>query len=296
MTAHGNRQARSAASPDGVGRLLAGYTVEVLARDEDADQICRAHVAPGREVFIAFVPGDRPERLVETARRLARAGFRPLPHLVARGIESRAALDDLLGRLAGEAAVDRALVLGGDIDRPVGPFPSSLSLLQTGLFQRHGIGQLSLALYPEPHPKIRPEALDLALATKLERIQRDGLKPRLVSQFCFEAGPIIARIERLRAQGLGVPVRVGLAGPADRRTLWRYALHCGIGPSIRALGARTGVVARLLQHQSPDPVVTALAEAAARNPALGLEGIHLFTFGGVAEAAGWAEARREQGA
>ena len=80
------------------------------------------------------------------------------------------------------------------------------------------------------------------------------------------------------------------AGPADRRTLWKYALHCGIGNSIRALGRRTDAVANLVARRAPDDLVRALAAAQRRNPSLGIDGIHLFTFGGIASAATWADA------
>ena len=85
-------------------------------------------------------------------------------------------------------------------------------------------------------------------------------------------------------------MRVGLAGPADHRRLWKYALHCGIGNSIRALGSRPDAVANLLVRRAPDDIVRALAAARRRNPSLGIDGIHLFTFGGVSSAAQWANA------
>ena len=59
--------------------------------------------------------------LIEACVRYRRAGFRPVPHLVARNIESADKLRFLLGRLAGDAEVERALVLGGDRDEPAGP-------------------------------------------------------------------------------------------------------------------------------------------------------------------------------
>ena len=91
-----------------------------------------------------------------------------------------------------------------------------------------------------------PRLLEQALLAKLELVRAAGLDAWLVTQFCFEAAPILRLLERLRALGLREPLRVGLAGPADRRTLWKYALHCGIGNSIRALGTRVDAVANLL--------------------------------------------------
>lgn len=273
-----------------VAALLRGYSVEVTARDRAAVPVCRAHLRPGTEVYIAFVPDETHHTVVEQATRLRRAGFVPVPHVTARNFGSFTQASDFLARLAGEAGVERALVVAGDADRPAGPYASSLELLRTGLFQAHGLRRVGLAVYPEPHRKIGPEPLDEALVAKLDLAREAGLEAWLVSQFCFEAAPILRRAEALRSQGVDAPLRVGLAGPADRRSLWKYALHCGIGNSIKALGTRVDAVANLLSRKAPDGIVAEIAHARRRNPALGIEGVHLFTFGGVAGAASWANA------
>ena len=231
--------------------LLRGYSIEVTTHNRSAVEQCRMHVAPGTEVYIAFVPGETHHAVVATAARLHAAGFVPVPHLTARSV---------------------ALTESGS--------SPGFSLLQTGLFQRHGIRRIGLACYPEAHRRIDAEALEQALLAKLELVRAASLDAWLVTQFCFEAAPILRLLERLRAFGLREPVRVGLAGPADRRTLWKYALHCGIGNSIRALGTRVDAVANLREF----------AAAQRRDPGLGIEGIHIFTFRGVASAASWANA------
>jgi methylenetetrahydrofolate reductase (NADPH) len=270
--------------------LLRGYSVEVTPRSRSAIEACRDHLAPGTEVYIAFVPGETHGAVVATAAGLSAAGFVPVPHVTARNVASFTELDDFLGRLAGEAGVTRALVIAGDLDRPAGPYSSSLELLQTGLFEKHGLGRIGLACYPEAHPRIDAHQLEQALLAKLEATRGAGLEAWLVSQFCFEAAPILRLLERLRALGIREPVRVGLAGPADRRRLWKYALHCGIGNSIRTLGSRPDAIANLLVRRTPDDIVRALAAARRRDPNLGIDGVHIFTFGGVASAAIWANA------
>ena len=234
------------------------------------------------------MPGETHGAVVAAAAGLRAAGFVPVPHVTARTVASFAQLDDFLGRLAGEAGVTRALVIAGDLDRPAGPYPSSLELLRSGLFQQHGVRRIGLACYPEAHPRIGVAVLEQALLAKLELVQAAGLEAWLVSQFCFEAAPILRLLARLRALGIRAPVCVGLAGPADHTTLWKYALHCGIGNSIRALGRRPDALANLLTRRAPDDIVRALAGARRRDPGLGIEGIHIFTFGGGASAATWA--------
>ena len=273
-----------------LAQLLRGYSIEVTTHSRSAVDLCRTHVAPGTAVYIAFVPGETHHAVVATAARLRAAGFVPVPHVTARSVASFTQLGDFLAHRAGEAGVSRALVVAGDLEQPAGPYHSSLELLQTGLFQQHGIRRIGLACYPEAHRRVDADLLEQALRAKLELVRGAGLEAWLVTQFCFEADPILQRIRQLRDLGIAEPVRVGLAGPADRRTLWKYALHCGIGNSVRALGTRVDAVANLLARRAPDAIVRELAAAQRQDPRLGIEGIHIFTFGGVASAATWANA------
>ena len=134
-----------------------------------------------------------------------RPDFVPVPHVTARSVASLTQLGDFLELLAGEAGVTRALVIAGDLEQPAGPYPSSLDLLQTGLFQRHGIRRIGLACYPEAHRRIAAEALERALLAKLELVRAAGLEAWLVTQFCFEAAPILQRVRQLRALGIAAP-------------------------------------------------------------------------------------------
>jgi methylenetetrahydrofolate reductase (NADPH) len=279
---------RTQTADQDLARLLRGYSIEVTTHNRSAGELCRTHVAPGTEVYIAFVPGETHRAVVATAAKLRAAGFVPVPHVTARSVASFTQLGDFLERLAGEADVTRALVVGGDLEQPAGPYHSSLDLLQTGLFQQHGIRRIGLACYPEAHRRIDAGELERTLLAKLELLRGARLEAWLVTQFCFEAAPILQCARRLRELGVAAPLRVGLAGPANRRTLWKYALHCGMGNSIRALGTRVDAVANLLARRAPDPIVRELAAAQGGDPSLGIEGVHIFTFGGVASSADWA--------
>src|SRR5260221_9600361 len=133
--------------------LLAGPSLELSSRDPAEIDACADLLEPGTAVYISMPPGQTYHGTVALAARLRRAGFCPVPHVAARRIASRDALDEYLARAAGEASVDSALVIAGDSDRASGPFESSLALLETGLFQRHGIVHVGVAGYPQSHPK-----------------------------------------------------------------------------------------------------------------------------------------------
>jgi methylenetetrahydrofolate reductase (NADPH) len=231
----------------------------------------------GSEVYVASLPSDVQDRTVKVACELKQAGLTPVPHIVARNIKSLGDFAALLQRLTREAGVDRALVLGGDRSQAAGEFDSSLQLIDTGLFGDFGIRNIALAWYPEGHPRIADGMLDAARSAKLERAAAQGLHVKFVSQFCFEAAPIIASAKRLRAEGITVPLRIGVAGPASRTSLLKYAMICGVGASVRALSERPGSRAMLL-GETPAEVLQDIADAQWHDPALGFEGVHFFTF------------------
>ncbi len=277
------------AATDVVADLLRGYSIEVTSRSKSAVQSCRDHLVPGTQVYIAAIPGDSHHNAVTTAVALAKNGLVPVPHISARNIAGFTQLNDFLARLRGEAGVSRALVIGGDAEHPIGPYGSALSLFQTGAFQKQNIKNVGIACYPEPSPRVGKALLDAALVEKIAFLKREGFEAWLVSQFCFDAAPIIARAKQLRAEGITLPLRVGLTGPADIRTIWKYALHCGIGNSMRALGTRVDAISNLLVRHTPDAIMAELAEAHLANPALGIAGVHFFAFGGIAGTAKWAK-------
>jgi len=288
MADTGNRAGPHGASS--VADLLAGYSIEVTPRSKTAVETCREQLAPGSEVYIASIPGGSYHSAVTAAIGLAKAGLQPVPHLAARSIASFTQLTDFLSRLVGDAGVTRALVIGGDNERPAGPYGSSLALLQTGAFQRSGIRRIGIACYAEPNRRVEMPVLDAALTDKLAFLNQEGFDPWLISQFCFDSAAIVAMVRRWRAAGVTAPLRVGIAGPADARTLWKYALHCGIGNSMRALGTHVDAISNLLVRSAPDDILRDIATARAVEPELGIVGVHFFSFGGVLAVARWANA------
>jgi methylenetetrahydrofolate reductase (NADPH) len=265
--------------------LFGACSIESSPRDHAVDEVSRAPLAAGTSVYLPHIPGDRYTAILSAARRLRGAGFEPVPHIAARRLESVRDLDAYLARAVGEAGVEQVLVVGGDVDNPIGPFRSSLEILETGLFAKHGIRRIGIAGYPEGHPRIAPPLLDDALQGKLALLRQQGTAAHVVTQFCFEAAPILSWVGRLRERGVDAPIHIGLAAPTRLPTLLKFAMRCGIGNSIRAL-RRQASVARMLAETGPEAIVAALAAASS----LGDIALHFFTFGGIARSSAWIDA------
>jgi methylenetetrahydrofolate reductase (NADPH) len=280
-----------------IAPILRGYSVEVSPTNEKIIASCVERLEPGTEVYLTWIPDEDPFRMVAPSGVLRRAGLFPSPHIGARHLESAAQLDDLLGRLTGEAGVDRVLLIGGERAKPLGPYDSTLQMMQTGLLQKHNIRRAGISGFPEGHPAISEQVLGESMVAKMNYGRSIGLELQIVTQFCFEGEPIAEWLKRIRALGVDLPVRIGLAGPAGIATLTKYALHCGVGNSIRALTKSTSF-AKLLHERDPEPVIREILAAAPNGdfsaPPLGIAALHFYTFGGLKKTVEWINATRSQ--
>lgn len=281
---------------EAVRDFLKGCSIEVMPRTAAAVDDFRPLLAPGSRVYIAQIEGTELSDMVATAMRLASEGFEVMPHIPARLIGSVTVLEDLLDRYHGEAGVKGALLLAGGVSKAHGSLESSMDLLSTGLFDRKGFDCLHVAGHPEGNRDIDPDGSDTrvmeALRWKQMFASRTGAEMALVTQFCFEAGPIIAWVERLKAEGVDIPVHIGVAGPAKLRAMLNFAVACGIGPSLRVLQRRARDASKLLLPFEPDEFVSELALHKAANPDFNIEGAHFFPLGGIRRTAEWVGDRR----
>src|SRR6516162_8953817 len=265
--------------------LVAGCSIEVSPRDDFAGERLRELLDPGMTVFVNHPGSVTHHDIVAACARLRHAGFNPVPHIAVRRLASFTQANDFLQRAAAEADVKAALIIGGDPDQPVGPFPDAYDLLASGLVGHHGLREVAFAGYPEGHPRIASRTLNEVLRAKVELARRQGLEVSLVTQFGFEAAPILRWIAALRDRDILCPVRVGIAGPATVATLAKFAVRCGIGASLRALARGHTAFARILAEAGPDVLIGALV--AEEEPGRPIDGLHVFTFGGVRRTAEW---------
>jgi methylenetetrahydrofolate reductase (NADPH) len=288
---------KNAAAASSIAQMLQGYSIEVNPKDSKALDAALHRLNRGTEVFLTWIPGADPMHMIGEAAKLQRAGLLAVPHIGARHLESATQLEQLAVRLAGDAGVDRILLVGGDRAKPAGPYDCSLAVMQTGVFQKAGITRMAVAGFPEGNPNIPEPALREVLGAKVNFARSYGLQLSIVTQFCFKAEPIVGWLQRLRAGRIENPVRVGLAGPASLVTLARYAVRCGVGNSLRVLTEHPSF-ARLLAEKGPEPVIRGIALSAepGKNGLLpfGIAGLHFFVFGGFNQTLDWINAVRAQ--
>ncbi len=272
--------------------FMAKYSIEVMPRTASKVEDFRALLPEGTRVYIAHIEGTPIEEMVATAKRLSADGYNVMPHFPARIIKDAATLENWIAMYQGEAGVEQALLLAGGVAEPQGDFHSSMQLMETGLFDKAGFKRLHVAGHPEGNRDIDADGGDRmvmeALRWKQAFSDRSDAQMALATQFAFDAGPIIAWANRLTAEGIHLPVHIGIAGPAKLQTLIKFAIACGVGPSLKVLQKRAMDVSKLLLPYEPTEVLEKLAAHKAANPGFNIEQVHFFPLGGIKANAEWA--------
>lgn len=282
----------SARTPGRAEAFINAFSLEVSAKTMPALRAEAARIAPGTTISIPYLASEDDDARLAAARAVRELGFEPIPHLSARRIGSRAALERFMERAASEAGVAKCLLIAGDLSTPAGPYADSTSIIETGLLERCGIKVVAMGGHPEGHPVMNAEDRWRVLERKCQAIEARGMAPLIISQFGFDAGVVLAWLDALRARGITAPVLVGVPGPASIARLLRYAAMCGVGASASML-ARYGIsIGRLLGTAGPEVFVDRLVNGLENTH--GQVSPHLFPFGGIVPSLEWIEQYRRR--
>ena len=263
--------------------LLAAGSLEMGAQRPQEAAAIAALLPTGTPVYVNHLPRHRLADSLAAIAALRDAGLEPVPHIAARRIAERGELEAFLRA----ARVRKALVLGGDEPEARGPYADGAALIRSSLLEECGVREIGLPGYPEGHPRIPQIALEQAFGEKLALAAGHGLAAYVVTQFCFSPARVIEYCAALLRAAPGVPVYVGLAGPASPAALLRYAQRCGVSASLRALQAQGLNAVRLVTRTDPAQQLAALARYCATHATCNVVGVHLFSFGGVTATAAW---------
>lgn len=265
-------------------------STEIATHDEGLIGGLASCLHAGTTVYVAHTPKATLQEIVRVATRLQGAGLRASPHIVARRIRNSRELKNAVAELA-DYGVDQALVIAGDLDRPAGTYSSAMDVLETGVLVEAGIRNIAVAGHPEGHPAIGPSTLWKTLQQKQALAARSGVRMHVITQFGFDPAAVSEWHRCLGEHGISLPIQVGMAGPAPLPKLIKYAMHCGVGASLRGV-MRSMVAMRNVTGlaTSADEMVSSLASVfgAARPPTV--IGPHLYSFGGAMATARWLRA------
>ena len=265
-------------------RVLADPTFELIPLKNVREQA--ALLPRGATVSVTASPGKGIEATVELAIELEATGLRAIPHVSARMVRDRAHLAELLTRLQ-DAGIDRAFVVGGDADEP-GEFLDGLSLLRAMADLGRLPGELGCPCYPQGHPDIPEAALAQALRDKAPFVQY------MTTQLCFDPKAISSFIAAGRAQGINLPVKLGIPGVAEIPKLLSISARIGVKDASKFVLKNARFVGELLRSGGiyrPSKLMRELAPLIA-DPAADVIGLHVYTFNNVAATVEWRDRER----
>lgn len=269
---------------DPASGFLKRLTVEMTGRQADKVPLLRDRLPSGTGVFIALIEAGDVAGQLEAAKGLTRAGLVAIPHIPARFVRDLDDLKSRVGALTQDAGVTEMLVVGGGAPQPIGQYDATLQILETGVLEANGVKRIGIAGHPEGNPditKVHGEAMLIkALKQKQAWLKSKGIEGFIATQFLFEAAPAAHWATTLRAEGIGLPIHVGVPGPATIKTLVKYAAMCGVGNSARFIRKQSLNITKLLTVNAPDQFVDTLARLHAERPELGIVAPHFYPFGG----------------
>mgnify|MGYP001247891287 CR=1 FL=1 len=270
-------------------QFLKGFSLEITPFVANKIGNLSQFIKPSTTVFITFLPGSDYRDTINTAKKMRQERLNPAPHLAARSIPSKEMLEDYVSRITGEANVKKILIVGGAGKEQIGPYADTLSLLETGIFDKYGITDIGIAGHPEGSPDISDKEIRKALILKNKFSETSDASFFIISQFCFDAEAILNWSIRINSEGNKIPIIIGLPGVAKLSTLIKYSLSCGIGNSMNFLKKQSSNVLNLVKTQEPDKLVRKLAISEETLKKNGIEGIHIYPLGGIRKSSEWAQ-------
>jgi methylenetetrahydrofolate reductase (NADPH) len=186
-----------------------------------------------------------------------------------------------------DAGIDRAFVVGGDADEP-GEFLDGLSLLRAMADLGQLPAELGCPCYPLGHPDIPAEALAQALRDKAPFVQY------MTTQLCFDPKAIGAFIADRRAEGIDVPVKLGIPGVAEIPKLMTISARIGVRDASKFVLRNYRFVGQLLKSggiYKPSRLLRDLAPVIA-DPSAKVLGLHVYTFNNVSATVAWRDELR----
>lgn len=269
-----------------VKKFLNYYTIETTPNVYEKYGNFSEFLDKKHSVYITFLPDEKSENVVETAKKLKLEGYEVIPHLPARTVKNNKVLEKYIGELADEAGCSKILIIGGGGNQ-AGEISSTMDVLKTDLLSKFNFKSVGVAGHPEGSPDISKNALDLAIIEKNKFSLNVDFKMYLATQFFFEAKSLIEWEKHLNTINNKLDIHAGIPGPASIKTLINYARSCGIGNSLRFLTKQAFNLTKLATLNTPDKLIYDLANYVETNKSTNLKNIHFYAFGGMKKTSEW---------
>ena len=243
------------------------------------------HLPDGATITITASPTLGLEDTITWTERLVEEGYEIVPHIAARYVRDETHLAEIAERLI-EAGVTDIFVPGGDREEPIGEFESAYEMLVALDGLEYEFEEVGITGYPEGHAFL--DETELADAMR----QKEPYATYITTQICYDPDAIIDWAADVDAQGIELPIEVGIPGVMNYQRLIGISRKVGVGDSVRFLRKTTGVLGFIKQFvgsrgkYSPDELVTGIAPYAI-DPEHNIRSLHIYTFNQVPDTETW---------
>jgi len=236
-------------------------------------------------VSVTCSPAKDIQTTLDTAARLVDLGHSVIPHLAARMVEGPEHVGEIAAWLHSHG-VREVFIIGGDAPTPHGPYGDAAALMRALVESNSGLKRIGFGGYPDGHISIPDDALLSALMEKQQLLVDAGINGFVSTQMCFDVEIITRWISDRRADGLHLPIHLGIPGQVDATKLLTMGVKLGIGNSLRYLRKNRAMVSNLAGPGRYDPL-DLLVPMAADLDRLDIAALHVFTFNQVANTVEW---------
>jgi methylenetetrahydrofolate reductase (NADPH) len=243
------------------------------------------HLPAHSTVSVTASPAKDLQATLDMGAQLIDLGHTVIPHLAARMVEGPEHVESI-ARWINDHGVRDVFVIGGDAQEPHGPYHDAAAFIRALLESNANIGRLGFGGYPDGHATIPVDILGAALMEKQQLLAAAGIDGWVSTQMCFDTKTVTRWIAQRRADGLHLPVHLGIPGVIDTTKLLTMGMKLGIGASLRYLRKNRAVVSKLAAPGGYDPM-DMLAPMAAELTTLDIAALHVFTFNQVANTVQW---------
>lgn len=260
-------------------QLAETATVEIIPMRSATERL--AMLPATTTVTVTCSPKLGIDATLELASVAVAAGHRTVPHLAARQLSDEKELHGVIERLS-QIGIRDIFVIGGDASTPIGEFASSADLLEALAHSGHEFDSVGVGCYPEGHSTIPSDALVPDL------LRKQQYATYMVSQLCFSGDALARWLRGIRADGVKLPLRLGIAAPVKTRKLVELSLKIGVGSSLKFLTKQKGIIGNLLVGNSyrPEHLLEELGGDLS-SPVLDIQGLHVFSFNQIEETLAW---------
>jgi len=243
------------------------------------------HLPANSTVSVTASPAKDLQATLDMAAQLIDLGHTVIPHLAARMVEGPEHVAHIAGWL-NDHGVGDAFVIGGDAQDPHGPYHDAAAFMRALLDSNANLKRIGFGGYPDGHTAIPTDRLQAALMEKQQLLVDAGVNGWVSTQMCFDTKTVTRWLADRRADGLHLPVHLGIPGVIDTTKLLTMGMKLGVGASLRYLRKNRAVVSKLAAPGGYDPM-DMLMPMARELDTLNISALHVFTFNQVANTVAW---------